>query len=188
MVLTKLNIDLASDKNSTYTDPNFGRYFTLERETIENEKNISENLEKKGIVLIGINPKSTFSYYFSNFSLLNKERLTNRPVQIEYPSDEVIKIKRRNKNYNFLINFILNEIKNLEILNDISYLITIFIYKDVELPTWKQTVISTYTSELDIKDKLSLWKSVINNVYSTIKSKKNKILFKELKRISIEFK
>ena len=84
MVSTKLNIDLASDKNSNYTDSDLGRYLTLERDTIENKKNIFENLEKKGIVLIGINPKSTFSYYFSTFSLLDKWRLTNRQVQIDY--------------------------------------------------------------------------------------------------------
>ena len=165
---------------STYTDANLGRYFHLEDESIVNDKPQKMVME--------LNPKSTFTYSSSTFSLSHIGSLTNKPVQIRNLSNEVLKIKNRNKNYNFLINLITNDIENLVILNELSYLIKIFIYKDIELPTWKQTVVSIHIPELGIKEKLSLWNSIVTKIYSIVKSKKNKKLYTELKNISIEFR
>lgn len=190
----------------TYTDSDLGSHFNLQCETEINNK------QKINTGVFILNPISTFIYssstsfehttvesksfdmninfrdFSSTFSLLNIERITNRPVQIRYPSDEVLRIKKRNNNYDYLINFIVYNIEKLEILSELSYIIKIYIYKDIELPTWKQTVISISVPELSIKEKLGLWKLIVNKVYSIIKTKKNKKLYAELKKISIEFK
>jgi hypothetical protein len=107
------------------------------------------------------------------------------PPQIQSLSinPEVREILKKDEHSRIIIDNVLLEIQEIPELKDENYYINVSLEQDIEVPDWKEIVVSVQVEGRDYDDKMRLWEAIEERVRTKIEHIRDKYPAKERKII-----